>query len=342
MNLTNQKIVFTEQHLAELQVEEISLEITSPNQVLVKNHFSHISVGTELACLDGLEGWFPLPGTPGYTAVGEIIEKGENVSHLEIGDLVYTFGSHCNYYLRDTQCRWSGICIKVPSGLKPDVAAFTHMASIAFTSIRISNIQLGDNVLVIGLGPIGNFAAQLAQLQGANVIAIDVEDSRIEMTRNSGIQHAYNSKNINLPELVDSLTNGQKINTIIDASGMPMAVEAALETLGENSELILLGSPRLSYQSDITSFMKPFHYLPQNASLKGALEFTFPTFPDSFSKHSIERNSKIILNLMDSGRLKVEPLYTHKVKPADAPEVYNTLKANKDKFVGVIIDWTNI
>ena len=106
-------------------------------------------MGTELACLDGLESWFALPGTPGYTAVGEIIEKGSNVTHVEIGDIIYTFGPHAKYFIRDTKFRWNGLCIKVPDHLPEDVAAFAHMASIAFTSIWKSNIELGDYVLVI-------------------------------------------------------------------------------------------------------------------------------------------------------------------------------------------------
>jgi 2-desacetyl-2-hydroxyethyl bacteriochlorophyllide A dehydrogenase len=340
MKFQTQKIVFTEKHLAEFQEEEIDLQITSPDEVLIKNHYSHVSMGTELACLDGLEDWFPLPGIPGYTAVGEIIDKGSSVEQLEIGDIVYTFGSHAKYYLRNTKCRWSGICIKVPENLHEDVAAFSHMAAIAFTSIRKSNIELGDHVLVLGLGTIGNLAAQLAQLQGAHVIAFDVEDNRVEMAKKSNIANAFNSKKVEITDLVKSLTKGEGIATIIDATGMPGAIENVMETLGENSEVILLGSPRTPYQSNLAGFMKPFHYLPTNAQLKGALEFTFPTFNDGFSKHSLERNSKIILDLLQKKKLVVEPFYSHKVKPQEAPEVYNTMKANKDKFIGVIIDWT--
>lgn len=339
MIFTNQKIVFNKEHLAELQQEDIDLKIASPDEVLIKNRFSHISMGTELACMDGLENWFPLPGTPGYTAVGEIIDKGSDVEGLEIGDVVYTFGSHSQYYLRNLKDRWSGICIKVPDALQEDYAAFAHMASIAFTSIRKSKIELGDNVLVLGLGTIGNLAAQLAQLQGANVIAFDIEDSRIEMAKKSNIKNAYNSKSTDVVKLVSELTNQEGIATIIDATGIPAAVESVLEVLSANSEVILLGSPRTPYSSNLTGFLKYFHYLPYSASLKGALEFSYPTFNDGFSKHSIDRNTRIVLDLLASKRLIVQPFYSHKVKPEEAPAVYNEMKTNKDKFIGVVIDW---
>ena len=58
------------------------------------------------------------------------------------------------------------ICLKVPEALPLEWAPFTRMAIIAMTSLRISDIELGDWVGVLGLGTVGNFAAQLAGLQG--------------------------------------------------------------------------------------------------------------------------------------------------------------------------------
>src|SRR5277367_3687103 len=68
-----------------LETVETELEIDSPTEVIVRNHFSLVSAGTELACMSGREPWFPLPGTPGYAAVGEVIEKGDGVTKLSRG-----------------------------------------------------------------------------------------------------------------------------------------------------------------------------------------------------------------------------------------------------------------
>ena len=79
--------------------------------------------------------------------------------------MVHYWGGHKQYSLVD-RARPMAICLKVPEGLPLEWAPFTRMAIIAMTSLRISNIELGDWVGVLGLGTVGNFAAQLAGLQG--------------------------------------------------------------------------------------------------------------------------------------------------------------------------------
>ena len=84
--------------MAHVCTDQFDEPLTSPTEVLVRNMFSHISAGTELACITGLESFFTIPGTPGYTAVGKILKTGEKVEHLTEGDLVYTYGPHAELF----------------------------------------------------------------------------------------------------------------------------------------------------------------------------------------------------------------------------------------------------
>ncbi|MFP4547394.1 MAG: zinc-dependent alcohol dehydrogenase [Fidelibacterota bacterium] len=314
-------------------------KIDNPYEIIVKNKYTHISAGTELACISGLESWFPFPGTPGYTAIGEIIEKGDEVRDFEIGDLVFTMSNHAEYFKLDIRDRWHGVCVKLPAGIDPEHAAFVHMGIIAITSLRVSEIELGDNVLVTGLGVIGNMAAQFARMQGANVIATDIIDERIKVAKQCGIKTAINSKKVDLKKEIDKVTNGESVSTFIDATGVPALIEQYADFVAFNGEIVLLGSPRAEYETNLTNLLQKVHLLPQNLKLKGALEFTFPTQQDEFVKHSIERNAKIILNLINEDKLKIEPFYTQKITPQEAPQAYVGLRDKGEEYMGVVIDW---
>ncbi len=320
--------------------DEFTEKIEKPTEIIVKNQYSHISAGTELACIEGLESFFEMPASPGYTSVGEIIEKGEDVTDFQVGDMVYTMGPHTLYFKIDITDRWHGICVKIPGGLNPEHAAFTHMAGIAMTSLRTSNIELGDDIAVVGLGAIGNLAAQEAQLQGANVIGIDINQNRLDIAKKSGINTLINSSKEDAYETVMKLTSDKGVSTLIDASGLSKVVAASVNFVSLYGEVILLGSPRAPYETNMTDFLQKFHNLPYCANLKGALEFTYPTQQQEFVKHSIERNSKIIQQLMKNKKLLISPIYSHKMSPADAEKAYLGLRDKQNEYIGVVFDWT--
>ena len=336
--LNNKKILVTAPWEITTVEENFEHCIDNPNEIIIRNRYSHISAGTELACIEGLEGWFVIPATPGYTAVGEILEMGDGVTCFEKGDMVYTFGPHAAFFKIDITDRWHGICVKLPKGLSPDIAAFTHMGGIAMTALRASSIELGDLVVVSGLGTIGNMAAQFAQLQGATVVATDINQSRIEIAGKCGIHQTINSSRQKFPQELLAITGKEKADCWIDATGQPAVIEDAFNYIVPNGELILLGSPRTSYETNLTKTLQKIHLL-DNIKVKGALEFLYPTHQNEFNKHSIERNSSIIMNLAKSEKLAIRPFYTHKIKPEQAPEAYKGLRDKPDEYVGVVIDW---
>ena len=337
--MSHRQLVFRQPGLVDLESVSSDPVVASHSEVVVKNRFSLVSAGTELACLSGMESWFVLPGTPGYIAVGEVLAKGSAVTQAAEGDLVFTYGPHASLFKIDVTNRWGGMCIRVPATLRPDFAPFTRMASIAMTSVRVSHIEVGDSVLVMGLGLVGNLAAQLAGLQGANVIAADVSARRRETALACGIAHVVDSDSPGWKDQVRDLAGRNGVTTLIDATGLSTVIEDASSVLANNGEAILLGSPRAPHPTDLTAFLRRTH-LPPFVEWKGALEWRFPSYRDEFVKHSVERNSEIIMALLASGRLRIEPLYTHRLPPSKAPEAYAGLRDHKDDYVGVVFDWT--
>jgi 2-desacetyl-2-hydroxyethyl bacteriochlorophyllide A dehydrogenase len=340
--MKNKKLLVTKPWKIEFVEDDFNKKIEGPNDVILKNKYSHISAGTESACVAGIESWFNIPDTPGYTAVAEIVDKGNSINHAEVGDLVYTYGHHAQYFKIDATDRWHGVFVKLPNGVNPEHASFTHMAGIAMTAIRASKIELGDVVLVTGLGAIGNIASQLAQLQGATVVATDINDSRIELAKKAGIEHAINSTKTDIGDYLKSLSGGKLASTYIDASGMSPVIEKSIQFTELYGEVILLGTPRKPYETNLTDTLQKTHLLPHCVTMKGALEFTFPTHETEFVKHSIERNAKIIMNLMKENKLKIAPFYSHKMNPADCQAAYEGLRDKPDEYIGVVFDWTKL
>jgi len=322
-----------------LEEDEFTAKIETPHEVIVQNMFSHLSAGTEMACVSGIEDWFTIPDVPGYTAVGKVLEKGEAVEHVDVGDTVFTYGPHAGLFKIDVTDRWHGVCVRVPDDLDPAMASFTHMGVIAMTALRKSDIELGDFVAVTGMGAIGNLAAQFAQFQGGRVIGIDINQARLDIAEQSGIGVTVNSKNDDLAGLLHMITAGEMVSTWIDATGLSAVINESMNHISAGGEMILLGSPRASYETDLTPLLRKVHLL-DGITLKGALEFLLPTHQDEFVKHSIERNAALIMELMRQDVLQVKPLMSHVMDPADASAAYHGLRDDPDEFIGVVFDWT--
>ncbi|KXB01624.1 alcohol dehydrogenase [candidate division MSBL1 archaeon SCGC-AAA259O05] len=335
--MKSKKVIFPESHNIEVREDEIDLEDVSPEEIVIKKHYSLISPGTELACLADKENWFELPGTPGYAAVGEVVEVGDHVSDVETGQIAYFFGSHSEYEKISTD----RFFLATPDSLDEKLIPFVKMTTIAMTSLRVSDIELGDYVMVTGQGLVGNLAAQLAKLQGAFVITTDLSDRRVELSRNCGADLALNPNKTDLKDEIRKFTELGGVSTLIEATGIPKVAVESLELIANEGELILLGTPRGEYRDDITELLNYCHLEQKgNITFKGAHEWRLPPFHNEYVKHSMERGSKIVFKLMEQGKLNIKDLLTHVIEPEEAEEAYDGLKEKKDEYLGVLMDWT--
>src|SRR5205823_8573396 len=101
---------------------------------------------------------------------GRVLAAGPEVAAPEPGQRVYGIFNHATHALVDTAKR---LCVPVPEGLDPTFASFTRMVNVAITAYRRAQAALGDGVLVIGLGLVGNLAGQFFARAGQRVIGMD-------------------------------------------------------------------------------------------------------------------------------------------------------------------------
>jgi 2-desacetyl-2-hydroxyethyl bacteriochlorophyllide A dehydrogenase len=333
--LDNKKIVFKKSWDVGICAEPLDDSNIPPGKVLLKKQYSIVSTGTELACLSGIESWFRFPSVPGYSCVGEIVKIGEDVEGYGVGDRIFCYGSHSLYELISVD----GLFLKAPAEIDSKWVPFVRMATVAATAIRASDIEWGDYVVVTGQGLVGNMAMQLAKLPGAFTIAVDMEERRLEYSVKCGADLTIDTSKRDAADEIKEFTRGEMAGTLIEATGSPAMAAQAIEWVGKNGEMILLGTPRGEYGSDLTRFIGRTHLASHNVTLKGAHEWRYPIRRDPFAKHSLERNSIIVMDLMQKGRLLFQDLLTEAAKPDDCARVYSELRGNKGGYMGVLFDW---
>ena len=330
------KIVFTQPREACLVADSIDESSIPSGSFLLKNYYSLVSAGTERACYQGIETWFRLPNTPGYACVGEVIGKAGDVTDLEVGDLVFCQGKHAEVQIYSTKQNYC----KLPKGIDLAKATVARLFAIAFTAVRVSSIELGDDVLVVGQGIIGNGAAQLAQLQGANVVVMDLSADRLAMSAACGIRHTIcSANNDHIMDAIKSAFDGRMPMFVIDATGVPAVIDQAIDYCAPGGQMILLGSPRSDRQGNITHFQQKIHRFGSRVSVVGAHEQMSPAKTMPYVKHSCERNQRICLELINEGRLVTDGLITNIVKAEEAALVYAEIDKNNPEYLGVVFDW---
>ena len=331
------RVTFTAPGSIELQPFDQPVESCGADQVFMQLEHSVVSAGTELAILAGTEAGVKYPAVPGYGAVGRVIAAGTNVKNCHVGDRIFSYAGHMG--IAEAQCMF----IPVPEGMDGALAAFIRIGQVSITAVRIAQAELGDTVAVIGMGPVGNLAAQLFTLAGCDVIAIDRAEHRLELAQRCGIRHQLVA-GADLKQRVADLTGGRMCRTVVEATGLAQVAVEAADLAGKLGEVILMGTPRTPYETDITPFLRNIHLWGNCVTYKGAHEWRFPIHHDwnGHSKHSLEDNLRLLLRLIADGRLHVKEFITHVMSPKDCRKAYLGLRDRKDEYLGVVFDWAQL
>src|SRR5919199_3669205 len=323
-------IVFTARERAELEAVEIDPADLRRGEALVRAEYSIVSAGTEGSFYIGLMEEVPpiyksrpiiYPAHTGYGHLGRVLMLGPGVEDLTPGQRVLSFSRHASI----VRCEAARFALPVPEEADGARVVFTRMAGVAITALRASSASAGDKVAVIGLGLVGNLAAQLLQLGGCDVIAFDVAPRRLELARECGVRNVHNS-NEEDPVAVTREWAGAEDNRggariVVEAIGRSDLVAQAVEMTGRHGEVVLLGSPRAPYPGDLTPMLARVHLLA--LKMIGALEWTFPIAQETErARHTIEENYRQLLNWIITGRLVVDPLRTHVLAPERCQEAY--------------------
>lgn len=326
---TYQKVVFRDSR-AELVAGE--LPPLNPEQVLINARCSLISPGTERAALTRLWDDEGFRANPGYALVGEVAETGSQVEALRVGDRVITLMNHASQVVASPD-PW--ITLPIPEGVSDEAAAFLPLASVALHAIRRAQIQLGESFAVIGAGIIGQIAMQLARLNGAGqVIAIDLAASRLELAQACGADVTINSGSEEAVARLMEVTRGAGARVVLEATGNTFVIPLALKLAAIGGRIVCVG---VMEEKAPIALHKEF--IQKELSLIAAYQPFCPITDNIYWRWTQQENRRYLLDLMQSGKLHVEKMITHRFKAAQAPEAYEMVRTANAEMLGALLEW---
>jgi 2-desacetyl-2-hydroxyethyl bacteriochlorophyllide A dehydrogenase len=221
--------------------------------------------GTDIHAFEGTQPYFTYPRILGHEIAAEVVDIGTN-DRFKVGDLVtvipYFFCGGCiPCTTGKTNCCVSlNVCgvhsdgamqeyLSVPAyslasakGLDLDALALVEPLSIGAHAVKRAAIRQDEFVLVVGAGPIGLGTIGFARIAGANVIVLDVNQSRLDVcTTQLHVQHTINAAKDNVTDLLNEITSGNMPTVIFDATGNLNAINQSFAWMAHGARYVLVG-----------------------------------------------------------------------------------------------------
>jgi threonine 3-dehydrogenase len=327
-----------------LEIVEVDIPQIKSQEVLIKVKKRAIC-GTDLHIYKWDE-WsanrLKPPVTTGHEFYGEIVEKGSEVKHYEIGEIV-TAEMHVVCY-QCYMCRTNRAHLcedvvilgvdgdgafadylavpemnlwRVPKQIDQELAAIYDPFGNAVHTVMAGS-TVGKTFLILGGGPIGIAAIPVAKAAGASLVILsELIDYRENLAKKMGADYVFDPTEVNLPEKVMELTNGEGVDVILEMSGHPKAIEQGFRCIKKDGRYSLLGIPAKPVSLDLA---KDIIFPGINIQgINGRLMYQTWYQMDQF---------------LTSGKVDLKPLITHRFKMEDFKEAFETgLSGNSGKII---------
>lgn len=334
------RIVFTGVKKAEyLTIDGVDIDNIGETQVVVKSAYTTISTGTERANLMGDKNTTAdkavvsrFPKVLGYNCAGEVVKVGSQVQSVKVGDRVVVYWSHHTNYniVNESQV------VKIEhDNISYQDAAISFISSFPLAAIRKVNLEIGESMLVMGLGILGQLGVKLARTAGAcPIIACDpVAERRAEALKN-GADYAFNPFDKDFAQQVKAVSNGG-VKTALEITGVGAGLDETLDCMAKFGRVALLGCTRDSNFS--IDYYHKVHW--PGITLVGAHTNARASMESSHGNYTHNDDIKAILRLCANGRLTLKDIIKETHKPSECEEVYRRLVDDKNFPIGVQFDW---
>jgi L-iditol 2-dehydrogenase len=321
----------------QLELRDVPEPRIGPNDVLLQ------------VCAAGICGWdiemwehtmanpVTVPVIQGHEFAGVIQAVGEAVTDWSIGERVVSetaayicgncpqcrtghynlcrerkgFGYAVDGAFTDLVCVPKRCLHRIPENVPFDHACITEPACVAYHALVVlSDLRPARPVLVIGPGPVGLFALQIAKAAGAApaiVVGTEKDSLRLDVARGLGADVTVNASSDDPAAAIENLTAGQGVPLVVDAAGNEKALSLALRAVARGGQITKIGwGPR-----PVNLSLDPL--LSKSVRLQGTFSHTWPTW-------------EAVLRMIAHGSLQIEPMITHRVKLDQWLETFQTVK----------------
>jgi len=359
-----------------MQLLEVPFPALIPGQILVRNHYSLISAGTEgktvkdarlgyiakararseevkkvihTAKNNGLLNTFKMvmnkleaPSPLGYSCAGEVIAISEGINEFQIGDLVACGGANAVH--AEVVSIPLNLCVKLKPNTDLRQAAFTTVGAIALQGIRQAEPQIGETCVVIGLGLVGQLTILLLKASGINVIAIDIDPLQVNNAKELGAELAINRQDPNLEEYILNFTNGYGADSVIITASTNSTdpINLAGSIARRKGKVIIVGSVP-------TGFTRKNYYIKE-LELKMSCSYGPGRYDNNYEEKGIDypigyvrwtenRNMQAFANLITNGVINLNKIISHEFELKNAFNAYQMIIDKSENFTGILLKY---
>ncbi|MCA1592543.1 MAG: bi-domain-containing oxidoreductase [Acidobacteria bacterium] len=279
----------------------------------------------------------------GYSAAGTVASVGEGVTEFRAGDRVACAGvgyaSHAEVLSVP-----KNLCVRLPEAVSHDEGAYATLGAIALQGVRLAEPTLGEAVVVIGLGLLGQLAAQLLRANGCRVFGIDLDARKTELARTLGME-AGCAPDEDARRLVSEWTRGRGADAVLvtAATSSNQPIELAGEISRLKGRVVAVGGvgtdvPRdVYYRRELTLKISmsygPGRYDPE-------YEERGHDYPFAYVRWTEGRNLEAFLDLVAAGSVNVERLTTHRFSVEDGERAYQLITGETaEPHLGVLLEY---
>jgi L-iditol 2-dehydrogenase len=216
-------------------------------------------------------------------------------------------GGFAEYFLIPEDAIRLGNCTRLPDNVSYEEAALLEPISTVINSVEKLEIGYGDNVLIVGAGPMGLLHVMLSRLRGAaNIIVSDPVDERLVKAKELGATETINPRTQKLSEAIDAQVGEAGVNKAVLTVGVPDVVEQLLEIVQPQGKISLFAGGGQTYRSSVD--LNRIHYK----------ELTLTATQNATLEHF-----KKGLRMVAGGSLDVNKLITHRFPLENAIEAFS-------------------
>lgn len=352
----------------EVEAPEVPCPANRAGEVLIRTRMSLISPGTERTLLEfGRAGWIDKarqqpdkvrqvfdkvrtdgllpaiqavrakldePITLGYSNVGVVLEGGS----YPAGTRVVSNGPHAEIVRVP-----KNLTAAVPDAVSDEAAAFTVMGAIALQGIRLLAPTLGETIAVSGLGLIGLLAVQLLRASGCRVLGLDFDEARLSLAEQFG------AETVNLTAGQGPISSAQRMTGGLGVDGVLIAAAAESDEPLHQAAGMCRKRGRIVLTGVVGGRIRRDDFYKKELSLQvscsygpgrydSAYESDGRDYPPAYVRWTAQRNFEAVLEMMRSGRIRVDPLITHRIPFERVREAYELLDSGQPSL-GILLDY---
>ncbi len=359
-----------------MQIMQVPFPALNAGQVLVRNHYSLISAGTEGKTVkDARLGYIgkararkeevkkviqtaktigifetykmvmnklDAPSALGYSCAGEIIAVADDVKEFKIGDKVACGGAGAVH--AEVVAISVNLCVKLDDNADLKSACFTTVGAIAMQGIRQADLRLAENCVVIGLGLIGQITVSLLKASGVNVIAIDIDSNQVSKAHIMGADLSLSRNDELLSNKINEFTNGYGADAIIITASTSSndPIELAGELCRKKGKVIIVGAVP-------TGFSRKNYYIKE-LELKMSCSYGPGRYDTEFEEQGIDypyayvrwtetRNMQAFAKLLQEQKIPIDKTITHEYAFQNAKAAYDLILEKSEPFTGIVLKY---